>query len=339
VRAEVRCRVVDYFPVFMDLRARRCLVVGGGEVAARKARLLLRAGAHVVVVAPELGESLTALLGSTLRHEERAYRSSDLDAVALVIAATDDREVNRVVARDASARNVPVNAVDDPELCSVIVPALVDRSPVLIAVGTAGSAPVLARLWRARIEAQVPARLGELAAFSAAWRAQVRAALPDVEARRQFWEQVFEGDIAEQVLNGQRELAGAALCALLAAHGGGRPRRATVYLIGAGPNDPELMSFRAMRFLQSADLVLSAPDVCSAIVELARRDATHVRLTEWPVQASLDAVLQRLSAAAGGGRRTCVLAPGDAFRQPAGRDFIARLEAAGLPNVMVPAVA
>jgi len=330
---------VDYFPVFMDLRERRCLLVGGGDVAARKARLLLRAGAQVVAIAPVLSEAAHRLQGPQFVHVAREYRPSDLDAVVLVIAATDDRVVNSAVARDAMARQLPVNVVDAPELCSVIVPALVDRSPLLFAVGSGGGAPVLARSWRARIEAEAPARLGELAAFSAALRARVHARLPDEDLRRRFWEAVFEGEVADLVLHGERAAAERALAELLHAYSEGSVvRRGVVLLIGAGPNDPDLVSLRALRELQRAAIVVYAPSVSGAIVDLSRRDAARYGLSAWPV-ADLSQVLQLLSARVNRGQSACVLGPGDAFREPEGRALERWLVGEGLSCSVVPGIA
>jgi len=331
---------VDYFPVFMDLRGRSCLVVGGGEVAARKASLLMRAQAQLRLVAPALCEPLRAQAAAgAFEHRQRSYQPADLDGAALVIAATDDRAVNRAVSRDAQARRLPVNVVDDPELCSVIVPALVERSPILIAIGTGGSAPVLARLLRGRIEAHVPAAFGELAGLSAAMRGEVQARLPDVNARRRFWEEVFEGEIAERVLRGQRAEAEQLLRAKLAADSGrgGAAAVGEIYLIGAGPDDPELMSFRALRLLQRCDLVLMAPQLSERVADLSRRDAARQRLDGWPV-AHDDVGLQRLAAGVRAGQRGCVLAPGDAFREHEGRVLRQRLQAMGLPCLVIPGI-
>jgi uroporphyrin-III C-methyltransferase/precorrin-2 dehydrogenase/sirohydrochlorin ferrochelatase len=331
---------VDYFPVFMDLRARRCVVVGGGEVAARKASLVLRAEAQVTVVAPALCESLRLKReAGAFAHHARPYEPADLDRAVLVIAATNDREVNRAVSRDAQARQLPVNVVDDPELCSVIVPALVEREPILIAIGTGGSAPVLARLLRGRIEAHVPSAYGDLAALSAALRGEVQARLPDVNARRRFWEEVLEGDIAERVLRGERAQAEQLLRAKLAANSGEiSAQTGEIFLIGVGPNDPELLSFKALRLLQRSDLVVLAPAVSERIAELARRDATPLHLVRWP-PADDDVGLQRVAAAVSAGQRACVLAQGDAFREPDGIRLRERLEALRLPCIVIPGIA
>jgi uroporphyrin-III C-methyltransferase / precorrin-2 dehydrogenase / sirohydrochlorin ferrochelatase len=337
---------VDYFPVFMDLRERLCVLIGGGDVAARKAALLLRAGARLRVVAPTLGSALSELIAGAVacEHRARPYEAADLDGAALVVAATERREVNREVSEDAFARSLPINVVDDPELCSVIVPAIIDRSPIVIAVGTGGSAPVLARLLRANIEASVPVEYGALAALSARLRAEVQKQLPDVLSRRRFWEEVFEGEIAELSLRGELQLAEARLraklasCAEPAADGGEvSAPRGEVYLIGAGPNDPDLMSFRALRLLQRCDLVLCAPDLSEAVADLSRRDASRVRLRGWPPE--IADVVARLAAAVHSGQRACVLAPRDAFRTESGRALEAAIHALQLPCVTVPGVA
>lgn len=238
------------------------------------------------------------------------------------------------------ALGVPVNVVDDPALCSVIVPAIIDRSPVLIAVSTGGSAPVLARLLRANLEAHVPVGYADLAALSQRLRAEVQRSFPDVQARRRFWEEVFEGEIAELSLRGQSARAEQLLRAKLvsaqtsAADGG---EAGEVYLIGAGPNDPDLLSFRALRLLQRCDLVLCAPELAESVADLSRRDAMRQRLNSWPPE--IADVRQRLSSAVQSGMRACVLAPHDAFRTEAGRALHSALQAAQLRCVIVPGIA
>jgi uroporphyrin-III C-methyltransferase/precorrin-2 dehydrogenase/sirohydrochlorin ferrochelatase len=332
---------VDYFPIFMDLRGERCLVVGGGEVAARKASLLLRAEARVRVIAPELSEGMRALLShAALQHEARTYDEADLDNVVLVIAATDDRAVNAQVSSDANALRIPVNVVDDAELCSFIVPALVERSSVVVAIGTAGSAPVLARLLRGRIESMLPERYGDLVELCAELRDHVQTSLPDVNRRRRFWEAALGGGPAELVFRGERAAGETALRAALedAVRGGAQSASAEAYLIGAGPNDPELVSFRAQRLLQSAEVVWHASHVSAAIVELSRRDALRYAFSG-SLDDAADGVLPRMAADVSEGRRVCVLAPGDAFREPAGQRFAARAQQLGVACHIVPGIA
>jgi uroporphyrin-III C-methyltransferase/precorrin-2 dehydrogenase/sirohydrochlorin ferrochelatase len=261
----------------------------------------------------------------------------------LVIAATDQSAVNRAVSRDARALRLPVNVVDAPELCSVIVPALVDRSPVLIAVGTGGSAPVLARSLRGRLEAAVPSHYGALAELAAKQRSAVHDSLPDVSMRRRFWEEILEGECAELVFRGDSAAAERLLCERLASFAqtniaGPAAISGEVYLIGAGPNDPELISFRALRCLQRADLVLAAHDVTDAIVELSRRDAARLRFDP-ALSLAADGVLPRLAAALAIGQRGCILLKGDGAREPLGQRYGAELRALGLAHQSIPGVA
>jgi len=195
---------MDFLPLFHNLQGRHVLVVGGGEIALRKARLLADAGACLRVVAPEIDSQLVALVEQSqgLVHR-RGYASGDLEGAVLVIAATDDEPLNAQISRDAQARGVPVNVVDAPALCSVIFPAIVDRSPLIVAVSSAGDAPVLARLIRAKIETWIPSAYGQLAGLAKRFRQQVKQLFPDVQQRRVFWEDVFQGAIAERVLSGQ----------------------------------------------------------------------------------------------------------------------------------------
>ena len=261
---------MESLPLFLKLRDTRVVLVGGGQVATRKARLLQAAGACITVVAPQVCSELLALLGlqgaevggnDQPRHHWQAvgYEGvKQLEGARLVVVATPNRTLNAVVSADASAAGILVNVVDSPELCTFIFPAIVDRSPLVIAIGSNGASPVLARQLRRRIEAMVPAAYGRLAAFARALRSTVARALPDVEHRRRFWEQIIDGPIATQVLNGREEEAKSRLEALLAQQQR-NPKslnQGEVYLIGAGPGDPDLMTFKALRLLQSADVVL-----------------------------------------------------------------------------------
>jgi uroporphyrin-III C-methyltransferase/precorrin-2 dehydrogenase/sirohydrochlorin ferrochelatase len=332
---------VDYFPCFLDLRQQRCLVVGGGEVARRKVALLLRAGAHVRVVASELGDWVQDFAPNpALQCEQRPYAPADLDDVVLVIAATNQRDVNAQVSAAARARRLPVNVVDDPVLCSFIVPAFVDRAPVLVAVGTGGSVPVLARLLRTQLEVLLPQRYGDLAQLCARLRPEVQRKLPDVTRRRRFWEVALEGAAAERAFSGDILAAEHALRAeldLVASSGEGLASPGQAFLIGAGPNDPELLSLRAQRLLQRAELVLVSDQVSERVAELSRRDAARGRFTD--SLAAADGVIQQLVAATQRGQRVCVLAAGDAFRQPDGLGFAARARALGVECLIVPGIA
>ena len=206
---------MQYLPIFLKLAGQSCLVVGGGEVAARKVNALLRAKGTVTVLSPELGPELTAWLADgRIAHIEKRFEPADLAGFHLVISATDRREVNETVAAAARAQGIPVNVVDCPDLCSFIFPAIVDRSPVVIAVSTGGASPVLARLVRARLEAALPAAYGRLAQLAERCRLPVKRAIPDSTRRRRFWESTLQGGLAELIFSGRDEEAQARLLLL-----------------------------------------------------------------------------------------------------------------------------
>lgn len=330
---------MDYLPLFHKLEARPVLVVGGGEVALRKTRLLVDAGASPRVVAPEIEAELLTLVeraGGTC--QRRGYRRADLDGVVLVVAATDDAMLNATISADAQARQLPVNVVDAPALCTVIFPAIVDRSPLMVAVSSGGDAPVLARLMRARIETVIPAAYGALAGLARRFRAQAKAALPDVQQRRAFWEDVFQGPIAERVLSGQAAEAERLLQARL---DGAAPRAlGEVYLVGAGPGDPDLLTFRALRLMQQADVVLYDRLVAPAIIELCRRDAARLYVGKRRAEHALpqEEINQRLVSLAQSGKRVLRLKGGDPFIFGRGGEEIEELAAHGIPFQVVPGI-
>jgi uroporphyrin-III C-methyltransferase/precorrin-2 dehydrogenase/sirohydrochlorin ferrochelatase len=318
---------VRYLPIFLDVRGQPCLLVGGGAVALRKARTLLSAGAQLVVVAPEVEPVLRSQLaesGGLLR--ERAFEPADLSGVRLVIAATDDAELNARIWSQAQAAGIPVNVVDDPAHCSFVMPAIVDRSPVLLAVSSSGASPVLARKLRARLETLIAPGYGRLAELAGRYRVRVQAELP-AEARRAFWEAVLEGPVAERVFAGDEAGAEALLAEQLAA--GGAVLLGEVLLVHAGPGEPDLLTLRGLRQLQRASHVLHAPGAPEAVLALARRDALVEAVAE-PGQ--LDVAL----ALAGGGARVCVLRTGSGFaeaeRQRLRDSGLAWLEVPGLPG-------
>ena len=330
---------MDYFPAFLDLDGKSCLVVGGGEVAARKIRLLLAARARVTVVAPELGETVTTLVcDGSVTHVERRYTEKDLDGRWLVVSATGDPEVDARVFADASARGIFCNAVDRQENCSYITPAIVDRSPVVVAVSSAGSAPVLARRIRARIEAALPARLGDLAALAGRYRRRVLDRLPELSRRIRFWERVFDGPAADSALTGDLDAAAGEIEALLAEQSGSG--RGVAWLTGAGPGDPELLTLKALNALQSADVIVHDRLVSDEVLALARRDAELVSVGKLPgcrmnSQDSINDLLVRLVAS---GRRVCRLKGGDPFVFGRGGEEAEALAKAGLDYRVIPGI-
>ncbi len=333
---------MDYLPICIDLRGRPCLVVGGGEVAARKVALLERAGARVTVVAPELGAALSERRkAGGIQHVGRDFRDQDLDGVALVVAATDDPETNAQVSLAARARGLPVNVVDDPGASTFVMPAIVDRSPILVAVTSGGRAPVLARLLRARLEAWIPAGYGRLAGLAGRFRRRVQQRLPHIRARRRFWERVFEGPIAEEVLAGQEERAEAEMAALLErAAAEPEPAVGEVYLVGAGPGDPDLLTFRALRLMQKADVVLYDRLVAPAILDRVRRDAERIYVGKRRAHHSLrqEEINDLLIRLAREGKRVLRLKGGDPFLFGRGGEEIERLAEAGVPFQVVPGI-
>ncbi|MEN7430559.1 siroheme synthase CysG [Chromobacterium sp. TRC.1.1.SA] len=330
---------MEFFPIFLKLRHQRCLVVGGGEVALRKTRLLLAAGASLRVVAPELAPELADLAESgELEHVSGRYSPALLDGLRLVVAATDDAEVNRAVAADAEARGILVNVVDDAEASRYISPAIIDRSPLMVAVASGGSVPVLARSIRARLESLIPAGYGRLARFGSSFRDAVKARFPDVDARRRFWETVLEGPLADAVMNGDEAAARAEMEARIAA--GGADRAGAVYLVGAGPGNPDLLTFRALRLMQQADVVLYDKLVAPELLELVRRDAERIYVGKARANHALpqDDINQLLVDLARQGKRVLRLKGGDPFTFGRGGEEISTLAEHGIAFEVVPGI-
>ncbi|MBM2885351.1 siroheme synthase CysG [Chromobacterium amazonense] len=330
---------MEFFPIFLKLRQQPCLVVGGGEVALRKARLLLAAGARLQVVAPELAPELAQLASEgALTHLAARYAAEQLDGQRLVVVATDDRVVNHQVAADAEARGILVNVVDDPAASRYISPAIIDRSPLMVAVASGGSVPVLARSIRARLESLIPAGYGRLARFGASFRDAVKARFPDVDARRRFWETVLEGPLADAVMNGDEAAARAEMEARIAA--GGADRVGAVYLVGAGPGNPDLLTFRALRLMQQADVVLYDKLVAPELLNLVRRDAERVYVGKARANHALpqDDINQLMVMLAKQGKRVLRLKGGDPFTFGRGGEEIATLAEQGVPFEVVPGI-
>ncbi|MBK4988433.1 siroheme synthase CysG [Pseudomonas sp. S36] len=330
---------MDYLPLFHKLQGALVLVVGGGEIALRKARLLADAGAALRVVAPDVDGQLAAMAregGGEVR--VRGYQAADLAECRLVIAATDDPGLNAQVSADAQALSLPVNVVDAPALCTVIFPAIVDRSPLVIAVSSGGDAPVLARLIRAKLEAWIPAAYGELAGLAARFRHRVKSLYPDVNQRRGFWETVFQGPIAERQLAGQ----GAEAERLLQAMVDGAPvqQGGEVYLVGAGPGDPDLLTFRALRLMQQADVVLYDRLVAPAIIDMCRRDAERIYVGKRRADHAVpqDQINRLLVDLAQQGKRVLRLKGGDPFIFGRGGEEIEELAEHGIPFQVVPGI-
>lgn len=330
---------MEFLPVCLKLTDAAVVLVGGGTVATRKARLLLRAGAILTVVAPTISNELRTLLAEQGGvWQQSLYREDDLHGRMLVIAATPDRKTNEQIFRDATRMSMLVNVVDAPELCTFIFPSIVDRNPLLIAISSGGRSPVLARILRRKIEALVPAAYGRLADFAGRFRQLVKEHIPQDNVRRLFWEQVLEGTVGEQVLTGRDAQAEQQLLARLQdtdALGGGE-----VYLVGAGPGDPDLLTFKAARLLQCADVVLYDRLVSPAIVDLARRDAERIYVGKRRADHTLPQteINQLLLDLARQGKRVVRLKGGDPFIFGRGGEEIELLAQHRIPFQVVPGI-
>lgn len=330
---------MDYLPLFHKLQGRVVLLVGGGEMALRKARLLLETGARLRVVAPWVSDELQSLLAAKQGQcVLREYQAADMQGCCLVLATTDQPAVNLTIAEHAQALGIPVYAVGAPELSSIIFPAIVDRSPLIVAVSSAGHAPVLARLARAKIETWLPASYGRLAGLAAKFRDQVKTLLPHVQPRRVFWEDVFQGQIAEHVFAGRMHQAEQLLHEKIS--GAQNQVVGEVYLVGAGPGDPDLLTFKALRLMQQADVVLYDRLVAPAILELCRRDADRIYVGKQASNHSVpqDQINLRLVELARQGKRVVRLKGGDPFIFGRGGEEIEELAAQHIPFQVVPGI-
>jgi uroporphyrin-III C-methyltransferase/precorrin-2 dehydrogenase/sirohydrochlorin ferrochelatase len=333
---------MQHLPLFADLERRAVLVVGGGVVAERRVTLLRQAGAAVTVLAPQLTEPLTELAAEgVVAHLAKAYAGDSLEPYWLVVAATDDHAVNAAVATAAAAAKRFCNVVDDQALCTFIMPAIVDRSPVTIAIGSSGLSPVLARWIKGAIETLLPARLGALAELAGRWRQRVREHVADPTERRHFWERVIGGVVAEHAFAGRDTDAERALEAALASWGDDDvARRGEAYLVGAGPGGIDLITIRGRQLLANADVVLYDRLVSAELLQYARRDAELICVGKTPrrpsiTQKQLNRLLVTLVQS---GKRVCRLKGGDPFIFGRGGEELEALAEAGLKFQVVPGV-
>src|SRR5262245_12786701 len=330
---------MDYLPLFVALRGRTCLLVGGGGVARRKLEWLVCAGSRVVLGAPRITDASRALAerGNVVVHE-RAFTASDCDGAVLVVSATNDPSVNRAVYDAASARGLWINTVDSAPHSNVIFPSIVDRDPVYVAIGTSGSSPTLARTVRGWIEARLPARLGALAKLATKHRAAVKARITDDDARRRFWERVVDGPIAERVYSGDDP--GAERLLESALDSPGELATGVVYLIGGGPGDPDLLTLKALRCLEQADVVLYDRLVSDAVLERARRDAERIYVGKGRAFSGIrqESINRMLVEQARSGRRVVRLKGGDPYVFGRGGEETLSLAADGVPCVVVPGI-
>jgi uroporphyrin-III C-methyltransferase/precorrin-2 dehydrogenase/sirohydrochlorin ferrochelatase len=331
---------MQHLPIFLEIRDRLCVIVGAGPIATRKAALLLRAGGRIKAVAPQACAEMRSLSErDEVEFLARAFTERDLEGAHLVIAATDDAAINRRVAALAKAARIPVNVVDDPQVGSFIMPSIIDRSPVIAAVSTGGASPVLARLIRTRLESLIPAGYGHLAALVSRFRDQVKQVFADPADRRRFWDRVLQGGVAERVFSGHLNEAEVQLRQELrdssASSGVGE-----VYLVGGGPGDPDLLTFRALRLMQQAEVVVYDRLVAKPVLDMTRRDAQRIYVgKERDRHAMRQEEINRLLAdLAKQGKRVVRLKGGDPFIFGRGGEEIDTLAAEGIPFQVIPGI-
>ncbi|WP_027158315.1 siroheme synthase CysG [Methylobacter luteus] len=331
---------MDYFPIFVQLKNQNCLVVGAGEVAARKIELLARADAKITVIASEISTAVSNLKAlHSLNILKKTFSSTDLHGFRLVVSATDDADTNKLVAKTATEQNIPVNVVDNPELCTFIFPAIIDRSPVVAAVSSGGASPVLARLLRAKIESLIPPAYGRLAHIAEKFRSRVKEVIKEPAQRRIFWENVLQGSIAELIFSGKEQEAEQKLEQMLI-NQKGNINVGEVYLVGAGPGAADLLTFRALRLMQQADVVVYDRLVSPEILDLARRDSEKIyvgkqRYNHALPQESINILLADLAKA---GKRVVRLKGGDPFIFGRGGEEIETLMQQGINFQVVPGI-
>ncbi|SDB90021.1 siroheme synthase CysG [Acinetobacter boissieri] len=330
---------MDIFPISLKLKQQICLIVGGGGIAYRKAFLLNKAGAILHIVAPDVSADLEALvLAGKGQIFKRYFTETDLDfPYKLVIAATDNAKVNQSVFEYCEARNLLVNSVDDIPHCRFMVPAIVDRSPLVISIASNGTSPVLSRQLRTQLETMIPHGMGKLAEFSGDWRARVKAKIPSPEERRIFWENLYAGSLKEHVFNDQLEKAQAIMHDALNTW---QTPKGEVYLVGAGPGDPELLTLKALRLMQQSDVVIYDRLVSAPILELCRRDADKIYVGKSRSNHSVpqDGINQLLVQYAKEGKRVCRLKGGDPFIFGRGGEEIQELFAENISFQVVPGI-
>jgi uroporphyrin-III C-methyltransferase/precorrin-2 dehydrogenase/sirohydrochlorin ferrochelatase len=322
---------MEHFPIFLDLKDRPVLVVGGGELALRKLRLLAKAGARITLVAPRVLPEIEAA-GVILRR--RGFVDGDVGGQALVFAATGIETVDDRVATAARLSSLPVNVVDRPTRSSFILPAIVERDPIVVAISSGGAAPVLARRLREAIERLLPSHLGRLARFAEGFRGAVRGLLPEATARRRFWERFFEGPVAESVLAGEESRARETMLSLVNGRAAQRAEAGIVQLVGTGPGSPDLLTLRALQVMQRADVAVHDQRIGGQILDLLRRDAERIDVQSLP-QAEINALLVRLAAA---GRRVVRLKGGDPFVFGRGGEELSALRQHDIATEVVPGI-
>jgi uroporphyrin-III C-methyltransferase/precorrin-2 dehydrogenase/sirohydrochlorin ferrochelatase len=327
-------------PIFFNIKNRHCVVIGGGEVALRKVSMLLKAQAAITLYSPEICHELQDLVvAEKIKYVQSNFEPVQLLGACMVIAATDDEAVNEAVSIAAKAQNIPVNVVDAPALCTFTMGSIIDRSPVVIAISSEGNAPVLARYIRAKIETMLPATYGRIADIAGEFRDKVKAKFATTQARRIFWEGVLQGPFVERVLSGQEQTAREMLGELIE-NADANANKGEVFLVGGGPGDPDLLTFRALRLMQQCDVCVYDKLVSPEVMELVRRDAELIfvgksRDQHTMPQTEINELLAKLALS---GKRVLRLKGGDPFIFGRGGEEIETLMAHGVPFQVVPGI-
>lgn len=332
---------MDYLPIFINLKQQSCLVVGGGDIALRKINLLLKASASVQCITPKVCNGIQKLADTgQINLIQRKFNETDIQQQYLIISATNNTTLNTKIAVLAKSENILVNVVDNPALCSFITPAIIDRNPIVIAVASMGTSPVLSRLLRGKIESTIPAAYGKLALLAAEFRDKVKAKFSHIEKRRAFWEDIFSSTIAEQVFAGNIEQAKHDTQTRLDNATDEPNTVGEVYLVGGGPGDPDLLTFKALRLIQQADVVLYDRLVSDGVMDLVRRDVKKIyvgkeRDNHAVPQGGINQLLVDLAKQ---GKRVCRLKGGDPFIFGRGGEEIEELAKQKIPFQVVPGI-
>jgi len=312
-------------------------------MAARKADLLVRAGCDLTIVAATLNDDMAHLVREhDIEHKTDALSEDDVVGCVVAFGASANDQTNQQLRDLAGAAGVPVNVSDDPDRCDFIMPSLVDRSPLLIAIGSGGTSPLLTRMLKARFETDIPAAYGRLAEFAGNYRERVKDSIPDMTRRRRFWETMIAGPIAEHLFSAHEDLATKLMDKLLgeAARDGDKPPRGEVYLVGTGPGDPDLLTFRALRLMQQADVVLYDRLIGDGILNLVRRDAERIYVGKMKKDHTVqqDEISEMLVRLALEGKRVLRLKGGDPFVFGRGGEEISTLAENGVAFQVIPGV-
>ena len=327
-------------PIFFNINNRHCVVIGGGDVAMRKVSMLLKASAAITLYSPDICHELQDLVNAKkIIYKAQKFEENQLQGACMVIAATDDESVNSAVSIAAKAQNIPVNVVDAPDLCTFTMGSIIDRSPVVIAISSEGNAPVLARYIRAKIETMLPASYGRIADIAGEFREKVKEKFGTTQARRIFWEGVLQGSFVERVLSGQEQAAREQLSDLIDGADATK-NQGEVFLVGGGPGDPDLLTFKALRLMQQCDVCVYDKLVSPEVMELVRRDAELIFVGKSRDQHTMpqEEINELLAKLALSGKRVLRLKGGDPFIFGRGGEEIETLMQHGVPFQVVPGI-